>query len=216
MAYSIYLFISRWRELSTIKWLIIIPIIGLTQVVFSVIIGPVIVGTQINQTLKDSSLKKIQSYNLIFITIYGIVEYYSICRFLINNIKSVNLKKTTIWCSNITIATAFFLVLVSPESDIFVKKILTLTLSFQLIFFSIFLLAELIFDDIQENVHRNPIFIVTGAIFILFSSTCPIYYMSSYFAYNSIGVLNILNLTILISYAFYYSVLIYTLRWKKI
>lgn len=196
--------------------LVIIPIAGLIQFIFSVIIGPIIIGLQKDNIEKEFITIEIQYYNLLIISIYGILEYYSICIYFIKQTKSEILKNIIKKGSNITIILSLIYIVITPFNDIMTKKFLTVFLSFQLIFFSIFILSEIVFSKIEDDMLKNPAFIVTGAIFILFSSTCPIYYLLGYFAINSIPASDILNLVILITYTFFYTVLIYILKWTKI
>ena len=214
--YALTIFIKKWKSLHSFKWLIIIPLAGLLQYTFSVLIGPTIIGLQEDSKMKLSTYKLISSYNLIFIAAYSLFEYYAILRFFELHATAIFAKKSIKLFSNLTIAITSVYLLFIPTENIVSKKMITVVLSFQLIFFSIYILSELVFKEIDENLLKNPTFLITGTIFILFSSTCPIYYLSNYFVMHSIPASNILNLVILISYTFFYSVLIYTLKWIKI
>jgi len=214
--YALSIFIKKWQFLKSFKWLIIIPIAGLFQYIFSVLIGPTIIGLQIDPQSRLSTFQEISSFNLMIVTLYGLVEYYAICRFLGEQAESKKLKQAIFYVTiSTTIVSAIYL-LTTPLENIASKKLLTVVLSFQLIIFSTFILSEIVFSKIDENLLRNPFFLITGSVFILFSSTCPIYYLSSYFVLHAIPASNILNLVTLVSYTFFYSVLIFTIKWIKI
>jgi hypothetical protein len=215
MIYSLYLLFSKWHDLQSLKWLIINPIAGLCQFVFSLIIYPIIIRLQTNENIKDLLSSELKSQNLLLIAAYGIIEYYSICRFLGDKSISRLFKKIIFHCSNITIIICFLSLLFLPNDNIFIKKFITVFLSFQLIFFSVFRLSEFIFNENEDKIEKDPIFIITGSVFILFNSTCPVYYISGYFAVNFIPESEIINIIILISYTCFYSILIYTTRWIK-
>jgi len=213
MAYTIYLLISKWKKIGTLKWLLVIPCVGLSQLVFSTIVGPILIGSQDGMKAKELMTERIQTQNLIFISLYGIIEYYAIGNFLYKNIIS-NLSKSLIKrCLNMTVLIALAFLISVPANDIYIQKFITAILSFQLIFFSIYLLIDLMFRNEYFQFEKHPIFIITAAIFILFSSTCPVYYLSGYFAINFTEASNVLNLTILGSYIFFYSTIIYTVKW---
>lgn len=216
MGYSIYLFFARWKNLPSLRWLTLIPIAGLCQFLFSIIIAPILISNQKNTILKDNSIYYFQTLNLLFISVYGIVEYYSICKFIEINLKSSKAKRIITGCSYVTLVFGMFFLIIHPLNEVYSNKLLTIILSFQLIIFSIFLLGELIFNEKDEDISKNPIFLATSGIFILVNSACPIYYLSGFFATNLIPASHILNLIILLAYMFFYSTIIYTLRWRKI
>lgn len=156
---------------------------------------------------------RIQTYNLVLISLYGITEYYAAANYICKNISSVVVRSVVNWILHLTTLIALALLFSLPASNISLHKIITAILSFQLIFFSIYLLIDLLFRDEIFTFKNNPIFIVSAAIFILFSSTFPINYISGYFSTNITEASVILNLTILSSYLFFYSTIIYTIKW---
>ena len=183
---------------------------------FSIIVAPIIISKKTNLNIGYLDAGNAQSINIFIISIYGIIEYYAICKFIGVNLESSIKRKIITWASALTSITGIYLLFTQPIDEIYVKKILTLSLSFQLIIFSIFLLIELIFNEKNQNVLKNPTFIIGSGIFILFNSACPIYYLSGYFALKIMLESHVLNLIILSSYMFFYSSIIYTLKWIRI
>lgn len=216
MGYSIYVFISKWKQLRFFRWLILIPAAGFLQFLFSVIVAPIMISKKSNLNIGFLDVENVKSINIIIISIYGIIEYYAICKFIEVNLESSIQRKIITWVSNLTPITCFCFLYTLPIDEIYVKKIITLALSFQLIIFSVFLLIELIFNEKNQNVLNNPIFIIGSGIFILFNSACPIYYLSGYFATKIMLESHVLNMIIFLSYIYFYSTIIYALKWIKI
>ena len=213
MAYTIFQILSKWKRIGTLKWLLLIPSFGLCQVIFSTIIGPIIIGKQEGTLSRELMATRIQTYNLMLISLYGITEYYAAAKYICKNISSIIARSIVNWILHLTSLIALAFLFSLPANNISSQKIITAILSFQLIFFSIYLLIDLLFRDEIFTFDNNPIFIVSAAIFILFSSTFPVYYLSGYFATNITEASKILNLTILFSYLFFYSTIIYTIKW---
>ena len=216
MIFLIILIINNWHINRYFRPLIALPLGGLIQLLYSTVISYIYIKVMRDNQLQIDRYENAQNYNVSIISIYGIVEFYFLskyfqCIIISNKIKKI-LNLTTIIT---TILCILSIDLIRTSPIIHHSKYISIILSFELIMFSMLALSEITLNHENKNIIQNPNFLITGAIFILFSSNFPIYYISYYAAIKSINATELINNIILSSYTLFYTIIITSILWKK-
>jgi hypothetical protein len=192
LIYCLYLLISNYNKIGYIKVFAITCTIGLIQSVV------------INMLSFKEYKASVNFYRDASLSLYVISEYFTLLLFFFNEIKARSIKLIV---KSIAITSLIILVMGLFDDLNFIitnYETICLTEAGLMIFLSISILIDTLFDDSIKSFFNSQKFLIASGVLFLFSITLPYYILTKYLNAHKYNVLLEMNLINLVGYSIFY------------
>ncbi len=192
LIYCLYLLISNYHKIGYIKVFAITCTIGLIQSVV------------INMLSFKEYKASVNFYRDASLSLYVISEYFTLLLFFFNEIKARSIKLIV---KSIAITSLIILVIGLFDDLNFIitnYETICLTEAGLMIFLSISILIDTLFDDSIKSFFNSKKFLIASGVLFLFSITLPYYILTKYLNAHKYNVLLEMNLINLVGYSIFY------------
>jgi hypothetical protein len=193
LIYCLYLLISNYNKIGYKKVFVVACTIGLIQ------------SVGINMmSLKDYKAS-VNFYRDTSLSLYVISEYFTLILFFYNEVKARSIKVIV----KIIAITSIIILAAGVIDDLnFIitnYETICLTEAGLMIFLSISILIDTLFDDSINSLFNSQKFLIASGVLFLFSITLPYYILTKYLNTHKYNILLEMNLINLVGYSIFYS-----------